>query len=351
MVPNATARTPEDLGVAYNPPPAFRDDLGPYRSPLIFDNGQEVQSARDWSIRRREILHDWHDVMGTWPRLIDRPRVETLGQYQLEGHLQERILLEVAPWTSMPGYLLSPSGKGPFPAVLVLYYEPESAIGLGREGVDFARQLVRRGFVTLSIGVDPRVIDTARDGLSLQPLSYLASIAANALTTIAALTTVDAKRIGVIGHSYGGKWAMFSACLDDRFACGVWSDPGIVFDESRPNVNYWDPWYLGFEPGRIRRAGLPTPQNPRTGAYARLVADGRDLHELLALMAPRPFLVSGGAEDPPERWRALNHVKAVNARLGFAKKVAMTNRPGHAPTAESNAQACAFLEFELQARR
>ncbi len=23
-------------------------------------------------------------------------------------------------------------------------------------------------------------------------------------------------------------------------------------------------------------------------------------------MAPRPFLVSGGAEDPPERWRALN---------------------------------------------
>jgi dipeptidyl aminopeptidase/acylaminoacyl peptidase len=42
----------------------------------------------------------------------------------------------------------------------------------------------------------------------------------------------------VIGHSYGGKWALFSAALWDKFACVAVSDPGIVFDESRPNVNY-----------------------------------------------------------------------------------------------------------------
>ena len=57
-------------------------------------------------------------------------------------------------------------------------------------------------------------------------------------------------------------------------------------------------------------------RNPRIGAYSQLVEAGRDLHELHALIAPRPFLVSGGSEDPPERWKALNHAIAVNALLG-----------------------------------
>jgi hypothetical protein len=62
-------------------------------------------------------------------------------------------------------------------------------------------------------------------------------------------------------------------------------------------------------------------------------------------MAPRPFLVSGGSEDPPERWVALNHVVAVNRLLGVENRVAMTNRPGHEPTAESNR---AMVDFFLQ---
>ena len=121
---------------------------------------------------------------------------------------------------------------------------------------------------------------------------------------------------------------MFASCLFDKFACGVWSDPGIVFDESRPNVNYWEPWYLGWEPGRTRKPGVPTAENPSTGAYRRLVEAGHDLHELHALMAPRPFLVSGGSEDPLEHWKALNHAIAVNRLLGHDAAVAMTNRAG-----------------------
>jgi hypothetical protein len=94
--------------------------------------------------------------------------------------------------------------------------------------------------------------------------------------------------------------------------------------------------------------GVPSRANPRTGPYARLVADGRDLHELHALMAPRPFLVSGGSEDPPERWKALNHAVAVNALLGHTGRVAMTNRPGHLPTAEANEQVYRFFEHVLK---
>jgi hypothetical protein len=161
---------------------------------------------------------------------------------------------------------------------------------------------------------------------------------------------VDPKRIGIVGHSYGGKWAMFASCLFDKFACAAWSDPGIVFDEKRSNVNYWEPWYLGFDPmlKQQRKAGIPNDKNPRTGPYKNMMAEGRDLHELHVLMAPRPFLVSGGSEDQPERWKALNHSIAVNKLLGFENRVAMTNRKGHSPTEESNELLCLFFESVLK---
>jgi len=162
---------------------------------------------------------------------------------------------------------------------------------------------------------------------------------------------LDPKRIGIVGHSYGGKWAMFASCLYDKFACAAWSDPGIVFDEKRSNINYWERWYLGFEPGKDRKPGIPNADNPRTGPYKRMIAEGRELHELHALMAPRPFLVSGGSEDPPERWKALNHSLAVNRLLGFTDRVAMTNRPKHDPTEESNEVLCMFFEHFLKPAR
>ena len=65
-------------------------------------------------------------------------------------------------------------------------------------------------------------------------------------------------------------------------------------------------------------------------------------------MAPRPFLVSGGSEDPAERWKALNHVLAVNHLLGRPGQVAMTLRPGHDPTDASNAGLVDFFERALR---
>jgi hypothetical protein len=144
---------------------------------------------------------------------------------------------------------------------------------------------------------------------------------------------------------------MFASCLYEKFACGVWSDPGIVFDESRANVNYWEPWYLGYDPNQPRQRGIPNETRPRTGAYKRMLQEGHDLHELHALMAPRPFLVSGGSEDQPERWKALNRSIEVNKLLNHANRVAMTNREGHSPTAESNEQIYTFLEYFLARRR
>ena len=176
----------------------------------------------------------------------------------------------------------------------------------------------------------------------------MAYVAANCHTALAQLPEVDARRIGIIGLSYGGKWSMFASCLYDKFACAVWSDPGIVFNEKNGNVNYWEPWYLGYDPDRQRKPGIPSDENPRTGLYRQLVDTGEDLVDLHALMAPRPVLVSGGTEDPPRNWTALNHLIAVNQRLGHENRVAMTARATHVPTAAALEIELAFLEYWLK---
>jgi hypothetical protein len=339
---------PPALKPVFHPPAAYANDYGAYRTPLKFEDGREVKSKADWKKRRKEILSAWSAEMGAWPPLIEKPKIEDLERTRRDNFTQRKVRLEVAPKRTTDGYLLIPDGKGPFPAVLVVYYDPETGAGLGKELRDYAYQLAKRGFVTLSVGSPYESNYPTAENMPLQPLSFLAYMAANCGNALAALPEVDRRRIGIVGHSYGGKWAMFASCLHTGFAAAAWSDGGVVFDESRPNVNYWDPWYLGYETNGKRPRGVPSAQHPRTGAYKRLVEDKRDLHELHSLMAPRPFLVSGGSEDPPERWRALNHSVAVNDLLGQRNRVAYTSRSTHDPTPESNEQIYRFFKWALR---
>lgn len=345
----------EAIAEHFTPPREWAGQLGNYRSVLEFDDGSRVRSADDWPRRRKEILDTWHGLMGQWPPLITEPEVQVLESERRENFDQLRIRFRWTPHEDTTGYLLIPEGDKPRPGVVTVFYEPETAAGLGgRPERDFAYQLARRGFVALSLGTTEAteartyaLYFPSLDDAQVQPLSMLAYAAANAWYVLAQRPEVDASRIGIVGHSFGGKWAMFASCLFDRYACAVWSDPGIVFDEARPSVNYWEPWYLGYHPRPWRKRSVITADNPARGLYPQLVAAGRDLHELHALMAPRPFLVSGGSEDPPQRWTALNHTIAVNELLGFRHRVAMTNRPEHSPNPESNAQIYAFFEHFL----
>ena len=355
---SSVKQIPKVIEPSFAPPTEFENDFGTYRSSLIFQDGTPVKTTTDWQRRRKEILAFWRSMTGSWPELVETPKVQYFEKTRRDNITQHRVSVEIAPGgQAVAGYLLVPDGSGTFPAVLVVYYDAETGAGLGRELRDFGYQLAKRGFVALSIGTPEfcslkspykPLCKQSEQEPSLQPLSALAYVAANCHSALANVPNVDAERIGIVGHSYGGKWVMFASCLYDKFACAVWSDPGIVFDESRANINYWEPWYLGYETGRQREKGIPSDTNPRTGAYKQLIRKGHNLHELHALMAPRPFLVSGGAEDPPKRWKALNHTIAVNTLLGYTNRVAMTNRKGHSPTPESNEQIYAFFEYFLK---
>src|SRR6185312_10344600 len=343
---------PASLVPYFQPPAALAGDLGSYRTPLKFDDGSPVRTAADWSKRRTEILNYWNRELGEWPALIAKPKFELGTKERREGITQYAIKVETAPGRIVDdAYLLVPDGKGPLPAVVVVFYEAKTGVGLGKSPRrDFALQLAKRGFVALSLGGNPSTFYPTIEKCRIQPLSFHAYEAANCHSALANLPYVDAKRIGVVGHSYGGKWSMFAGALYEKFACAATSDPGIVFDEKRGNVNYWEPWYLGFDPALKvqRKAGIPSEKNPRTGPYKKMMAEGRDLHELHALMAPRPFFVSGGSEDKAERWKALNHAVAVNKLLGYDRRVGMTTRPAHDPTDESNARLCDFFEWALK---
>lgn len=339
----------------FTPPRQWHGKTGDYKSPLEFADGTRVQTAEDWGRRRAEIKHEWESLLGKWPVLITAPQVEILESVRRDEMTQHQVRFSWLPGEQTTGYLLIPDGEEPRPAVLTVFYEPETAIGLGTANRDFALQLARRGFVTLSIGTtDASKAKTyslyypSMEDAQVAPLSMLGYAAANAWYVLAERPEVDANRIGIVGHSFGGKWAMFASCLFDKFACAVWSDPGIVFDESRESVNYWEPWYLGYHPKPWRKRGLITSDNPAHGLYPKLAEAGRDLHELHALMAPRPFLVSGGSEDPPRRWVPLNHTVEVNRILGYTNRVGMANRPDHAPNDESNEIIYAFFTHFLK---
>ena len=279
----------------FRPPAELAKDLGTYRSPLVFDDGRPAQTPADWAKRREEILRFWHQALGPWPPLVEKPAIEVLQSGPRENFTQKKVRFPAGPGLQVEGYLLVPRpeqgpekgtgtsgtqgvarlsrfgrgaggegtpGEGRRPAVVVVFYDAEAGAGLNPKSkmCDFGYQLTRRGFVSLSIGWPSDY--TQRQSPSLQPLSCLAYVAANAYNALATLPEVDPKRMGIVGHSFGGKWAMFASCLYDKFACAAWSDPGIVFDEKRPNVNYWEPWYLGWEAGRTRKPGVPTERQP-----------------------------------------------------------------------------------------
>ncbi|HQX50993.1 MAG TPA: sialidase, partial [Planctomycetaceae bacterium] len=125
----------------FEPPAEFAGQFGAYHSPLKFYDGTPAKDGSDWLRRRQEILDRWNGLLGKWPELIEHPQIERLESMHRDNFTQHRIRVEVARGQILDGYLLVPDGTGPFPAVVVPFYEPETSIGTKGERRDFALQL------------------------------------------------------------------------------------------------------------------------------------------------------------------------------------------------------------------
>jgi len=155
-------------------------------------------------------------------------------------------------------------------------------------GLDYARQLVRRGYVTISpehfcaaARIPPEgPYETGvfyRKHPEWSAVGKYIHDSRIACSVLAARSEVDAEQLGVTGHSLGGHGSIWLAAYDGRIRCAAPSCPGPTFREN-PEPLHWsrDYWYIYF------------PQLRNDFLAGRQVQC--DFHEMMALIAPRPLL-------------------------------------------------------------
>lgn len=159
----------------------------------------------------------------------------------------ERIAYQTPDEDTIPAFLLTPTGKGPFPAV-ILHHQYGGQRYLGKsEVVGFAGdplqalgpELAKRGFVVLApdsicfedrrkyiSGIQPDDRDDLQHFIEMgnritQGDTLMRKILTDTAVGLSVLVQhpeVDAARIGTCGHSYGGSTALFQAALEPRIA-------------------------------------------------------------------------------------------------------------------------------------
>ncbi|MFA6116683.1 MAG: hypothetical protein WC729_21980 [Sphingomonas sp.] len=324
LTPTVSARDPSKPDFANfdetraNPFPNLPD-------PLTSNAGVKLTRAAQWPARRAEIaeLFD-REVYGRVPAIV--PIVtwrvaetveETIGSTavvtrKLVGHVDNAaapgITVDILMNVSTPA-----SAKGKHVPVVMSFGSvnprprPPGAPALP-PGPDYREQLLAKnwGFATLdtnsvqadnAAGLTQGIIGLVNKGQprSLEDWGVLRAWAWGASRGLDYLATdkqVDAKKVAIFGHSRGGKAALVALAYDQRFATGFISSSGAGgaalyrrnFGEGIPNlaaVNEFH-WFAG---NFLKFAGA--------GHHASEMSV--DSHELIAMVAPRPLFVGGGA--------------------------------------------------------
>jgi pimeloyl-ACP methyl ester carboxylesterase len=240
----------------------------------------DIPATRDaWEPRRQQFLKQWQQIIGPLP---ERPPVDVkvVSTEELPDHT--RLLLHYA---DNDAYLLLPKKPGKHPGMIVLHPTSDQHIrgpvGLAnRETNHHALHLVRRGYVCIAPRnflwrVEGRKWQDSAAGLLQQGvfktgMARMLHEAMQAVDVLAARPEVDPTRIGAIGHSLGGKEALYLAAFDERIRAAISSEGGVGLTFS----NWEADWYLGQQ---IREPGFH-----------------HDNHEIIALIAPRALMVVGG---------------------------------------------------------
>lgn len=321
------------------------DRVPPSLAPLLVaDQGKLIAKKRDWLKQREHLKNEWLKVLGDLPARKPRLNTEILNTEYLRDFTRQHVRYQVEGNVFTDGYLLTPgTAKGKLPAIVV--FHPTTPIhAKGVAGVDpeypeekwQGVQLVQRGYV---VWCPRNYINT--DGADWQGntervrarhpnwtgMARMVWDAIRAADFLESLPQVDRKRIGCLGHSLGGKEVLYAMAFDERYQAGVSSEGGIGLRFS----NWNDPWYLG------RQIDQP---------------DFRwENHEVLALIAPRAFLLLAGNSADDERSSAfIEAVRPVYALFGAAEKVRLFNHGlGHRYPSEARAVAEGFLDRHLMA--
>jgi hypothetical protein len=242
-------------------------------------------AASVWEKRRATLRETWTKIIGPFPRRVPL-NAKVLSTESLPDHTRLLVRYQTDPVFQDDAYVLVPKDDNPkHPGVVVLHQTSKTnmrdPVGLdGRDSMHIALVLVRRGYVCVA----PRNFLWQFEGknyeqataevLSHEPWKTgMAKMTWDAIRAIDLLLDqpgVDADRIGCIGHSLGGKEALYLPAFDERVKASVSCEGGVGISFSN-----WDaPWYLGNQ--------VKSPEFRH------------DHDELISLIEPRALLIVGG---------------------------------------------------------
>ena len=322
------------------PPASLPAPPRPLAPIVVGADGRAITTLDAWRKRRSELTQAWRDLLGTLEVERGRPpRVEVIAEDHVDDVVRQLVRYRVEPDVVTEAYVLAQrQASGRRPGAIVFHTTTPESIrqpaGLSdvREK-HFGVALARRGFVALC----PRNFlwpettrmagqDETRRFRQRHPrargMAKMLFDGQVALDILAARPDVDATRLGCIGHSLGAKEALYLAAFDPRITAVVSSEGGIG-----TKMSNWDAeWYLG---DIVNQPGF-----------------AREHHELLALAAPRPFLLVGGdSADGSASWPWVAAAQPAYRLFGTPARLGLLNhRGGHAVPADVEPRLLEWLE-------
>lgn len=312
----------------------------PLNKSLLTREKQRIATPVEWNHSAKKLKEQWMNVLGApaMPKKVPVAKVvQSLHEISWTGELLQLEIDQEYPSRVLIVKPAHPRSKQ-LPVVIVPFYDVDTPAGIDLGGRNFVRGGTRafaelaalHGFLAVAIrwsgendgeGYDESVLNLIRRNPQCTGLGQWVWQSQRLVDYLVSRPDVDAKRIGIMGHSLGGKMALYAAAFDPRIAAVVSSEPGISLHFS----NYESIWYLGE---RIRQ--LPA---------------GADQQELLALIAPRPFLlIAGESSDGEKSWPFLEAAREIYSLYGKPNYIGMMNhRSGHSPTPEAVTQGMEWL--------
>jgi dienelactone hydrolase len=321
------------LSEIQQPPKTIPSDAPKLPDLLVDDQGRKITTLNAWTRHREELRRWWLDFLGPFPaERKAAPKLTILEEDRPEGVIRQLVRYEVEPGLNTEAYLLRPEkpmGKAPGIAVFhsTINYTIRQSAGLeGPREKFFGLRYAQKGCVCFC----PRnflwpQISQERLGAGSETQKYLDRVprstgmakmlydALVAVDILASLPEVDGARLGSVGHSLGAKETLYLAAFDERVKATVSSEGGIGTKFS----NWHDPWYLG---AKIKEPSFT-----------------HEHHELLALAAPRPFLLVGGnSADGDRGWPFIAAALPVYELYGKPARLGQFNHgQGHAVPPEA----------------
>lgn len=314
--------------------------------PLVMSDGQQVTTAKAWMTRRRPEVLELFRTHVYGRSSVGRPdslafRVLSAERGVLDG-LADRKEVEIA-YSGRGGkgairlVLLVPARSKPSPCFILICNRDVMNIDPTRQQKSAfwpAEEMLARGYAAaafLTADVDPDFHDGftngvhgvfdgsagARPGDAWGTIGAWAWGASRVMDYLETDPDIDARRVGLVGHSRGGKTALWAGAQDERFAMVVSNDSGCggaaIARQKAPGaetlaiINKAFPhWFCANYKGYSdREEELPVDQ-----------------HMLAALVAPRLLYIASASEDrwanPPAEFRCAVEAGRVYRLFGKA---------------------------------